>query len=143
MSRHEFRKIWMNELQVQETHLSTHGKQVIVPDSTHMIPFFRPDTVIVAIREVCETLRAQPPAILIRFAAPKKAAPSLSSRSPRCAGMQQGRVDGSCDGCYTILFQVGSFKPTVVLVMCDREAVKALGRGAGWLPTGWPFAGHT
>jgi hypothetical protein len=31
-----------------------------------------------------------------------------------------GRVDGSCDGCYTILFQVGSFKPTVVLVMCDR-----------------------
>ena len=58
----EFRKIWMNDLQVQEAHLSTRGKQVIVPDSTHMIPFFRPDAVITAIREVCEAVKAQPPA---------------------------------------------------------------------------------
>jgi pimeloyl-ACP methyl ester carboxylesterase len=58
----EFRKIWMNDLQVQEAHLSTRGKQVIVPDSTHMIPFFRPDTVTTAIREVCEAVKAQPAA---------------------------------------------------------------------------------
>jgi pimeloyl-ACP methyl ester carboxylesterase len=56
----DFRKIWMNDLQVQEAHLSTRGRQVIVPDSTHMIPLLRPDTVIAAIREVCEAVRAQP-----------------------------------------------------------------------------------
>jgi hypothetical protein len=65
-----------------------------------------------------------------------------------------GRVDGSCCGCYKISFRVGSVKPTVVLVMCDRravevmcdrEAVNALGKGAGWLPTGWfrSGRGHT
>jgi pimeloyl-ACP methyl ester carboxylesterase len=58
----EFRKIWMNDLQVQETHLSTRGKQVIVPDSTHMIPFLRPDTVVTAIREVCEAVKTPPSA---------------------------------------------------------------------------------
>ena len=57
----EFRKIWMNELQVEEARLSTDGKQVIVPDSTHMIPFFRPDTVIAAIREVCEAAKGRAP----------------------------------------------------------------------------------
>jgi len=56
----EFRKIWMNDLQVQEAHLSTRGKQVIVPDSTHMIPFERPEKVIAAIREVCEAVNTQP-----------------------------------------------------------------------------------
>jgi pimeloyl-ACP methyl ester carboxylesterase len=58
----EFLKIWMNDLQVQEAHLSTRGKQVIVPDSTHMIPFLRPDTVVTAIREVREAVKAQPAA---------------------------------------------------------------------------------
>jgi hypothetical protein len=56
----DFRKIWMNDLQVREARLSTHGKQVIVPDSTHMIPFFRPDSVIAAIREVCEAVEKPP-----------------------------------------------------------------------------------
>jgi pimeloyl-ACP methyl ester carboxylesterase len=56
----EFRKIWMNELQVKEAHLSTRGKQVIVPDSAHMIPFERPDTVVQAIREVCDAVKAAP-----------------------------------------------------------------------------------
>jgi pimeloyl-ACP methyl ester carboxylesterase len=56
----DFRKIWMNDLQVEEARLSTHGKQVIVADSTHMIPFFRPDTVIAAIREVCEAVKTPP-----------------------------------------------------------------------------------
>jgi pimeloyl-ACP methyl ester carboxylesterase len=49
--------LWINVLQVQETHLSTRGKQIIVPDSGHMIPFKRPDAVIGAIREVWNTVR--------------------------------------------------------------------------------------
>lgn len=42
----------MKQLQVQEAHLSTHGRQVVVPDSGHMIPFERPDAVVDAVREV-------------------------------------------------------------------------------------------
>ena len=49
----EFHDIWMKELQVKEAHLSTRGKQIIVPDSDHMIPFERPDAIVAAIREVC------------------------------------------------------------------------------------------
>ena len=48
----EFHEIWVKDLQVQEAHLSTRGKQVLVEDSTHMIPFERPDTVVSATREV-------------------------------------------------------------------------------------------
>jgi pimeloyl-ACP methyl ester carboxylesterase len=48
--------LWITVLQAQEAHLSTHGKQIIVPDSGHMIPFSRPDTVIEAIREVCDSV---------------------------------------------------------------------------------------
>jgi pimeloyl-ACP methyl ester carboxylesterase len=44
--------LWINVLQAQEAHLSSRGKQIIVPDSGHMIPFKRPDTVIDAIRDV-------------------------------------------------------------------------------------------
>ena len=63
-----------------------------------------------------------------------------------------GHVDGSRYGCYKILIRVGGFEPTVVLVtsdreavdvMCDRKTVDALGRGAGWLPSGWLSCGHT
>lgn len=55
----DFHKMWMNDLQVREAHLSTRGKQQIVADSTHMIPLERPDTVIAAIREVCDAVKAQ------------------------------------------------------------------------------------
>ena len=55
----DFRAIWMNELQVREARLSTAGKQVIVPDSDHMIPFERPDAVVAAIREVCAAAGAR------------------------------------------------------------------------------------
>jgi pimeloyl-ACP methyl ester carboxylesterase len=48
----DFLLIWRNDLQVREAHLSTRGRQIIVPDSDHMIPFERPDTVVSAIREV-------------------------------------------------------------------------------------------
>lgn len=56
----ELQRIWINDLQVQEMHLSTRGKRQIVQDSTHMIPFERPDTVIAAIREVCDEAKAGP-----------------------------------------------------------------------------------
>jgi hypothetical protein len=49
--------LWITDLQAQEAHLSTHGKQIIVPDSTQMIPFNRPDTVIDAIRDVCDEVK--------------------------------------------------------------------------------------
>ena len=54
----ELQRIWINELQVAEMHLSTRGKRQIVEDSTHLIPFERPDTVVAAIREVCEAVKA-------------------------------------------------------------------------------------
>ena len=46
------KKMWIDVLQVEEAHLSTRGKQIVVPDSGHMIPFERPDAVVSAIREV-------------------------------------------------------------------------------------------
>ena len=45
-------RLWVHELQSEEARLSTRGKQVLVPDSGHMIPFERPDAVVSAIREV-------------------------------------------------------------------------------------------
>jgi pimeloyl-ACP methyl ester carboxylesterase len=45
-------KVWIDELQVALVRLSTRGRQIIVPDSDHMIPFERPDAVVSAIREV-------------------------------------------------------------------------------------------
>lgn len=44
--------LWINALQRQEAGLSTRGKQIIVWDSGHMIPFRRPDAVVGAIHEV-------------------------------------------------------------------------------------------
>ena len=52
----DFHQMWVKDLQVQEAHLSSRGKQVLVEDSTHMIPFERPDTVVSATREVFEQL---------------------------------------------------------------------------------------
>jgi pimeloyl-ACP methyl ester carboxylesterase len=45
-------KVWIDELQGALVQLSTHGRQIVVPDSDHMIPFERPDAVVSAIREV-------------------------------------------------------------------------------------------
>lgn len=53
----EFHDIWLKDLQVKEAHLSTRGKQIIVPDSTHMIPFERPERVTAAIQEVWEAAK--------------------------------------------------------------------------------------
>jgi pimeloyl-ACP methyl ester carboxylesterase len=46
------RNLWINELQAQEARLSARGKQIVVPDSSHMIPYERPDAVVKAIHEV-------------------------------------------------------------------------------------------
>lgn len=46
------------EMQTEQTRLSTRGKQIIVPDSGHVIMFERPDAVISAIREVWTDARA-------------------------------------------------------------------------------------
>ena len=56
----EFRKTWISDLQVRQARLSTRGKQIVVPDSTHMIPMERPDIVVNAIREVCDAVKAGP-----------------------------------------------------------------------------------
>lgn len=56
----EFRKTWVNDLQVRQVRLSTRGKQIVVPDSMHMIPMERPDAVVNAIHEVCDAGKAGP-----------------------------------------------------------------------------------
>ena len=48
----DFPEVWVNDLQVQESQLSTRGKRIMVPDSDHMIPFERPDTIVAAVHEV-------------------------------------------------------------------------------------------
>jgi pimeloyl-ACP methyl ester carboxylesterase len=54
----DFHEVWVNDLQVKESQLSTRGKRVMVPDSDHMIPFERPDTIVSAIREVSAAANA-------------------------------------------------------------------------------------
>ncbi|MBZ5673197.1 MAG: alpha/beta hydrolase [Acidobacteriia bacterium] len=49
--------MWINVLQMEETHLSSRGKQIVVRDSGHIIPSERPDTVISAIHEVWMAVR--------------------------------------------------------------------------------------
>jgi pimeloyl-ACP methyl ester carboxylesterase len=50
-------RIW-TEMLAEEARLSTRGKQVIVSDSDHMIPFERPDAIVSGIHEVWTTVRA-------------------------------------------------------------------------------------
>jgi hypothetical protein len=54
-----YNKIWVNDLQMREAHLSSRGKRVLVPDSGHMIPLERPDAVISAVREVWSAASTQ------------------------------------------------------------------------------------
>lgn len=54
----DFHVLWVNDLQMREARLSTRGKRVMVPDSTHMIPFERPDTIVSAVREVCAAVNS-------------------------------------------------------------------------------------
>ena len=47
-----------HELQAEQARLSTQGKQIIVPDSGHVIMFERPEAVISAIHEVWTAAKA-------------------------------------------------------------------------------------
>ena len=48
------RRLWVEEIQAEMAQLSSRGKQVVVPDSGHMIPMERPDAVVDAILDVWE-----------------------------------------------------------------------------------------
>jgi hypothetical protein len=50
--------LWIHDLQAQQARLSTRGKQIVVPDSGHMIPYERPDAVISAVHEVWSAVHA-------------------------------------------------------------------------------------
>ena len=52
-----FQRVWLSELQSDLATLSTRGRQVVVADSSHMIPLLRPDTVVDAIDEVVRSAR--------------------------------------------------------------------------------------
>ena len=56
----DFHKQWVEDLQVREMHLSTRGKQIVVPDAGHQIHLDRPDVVIGAIREVYADVNTSP-----------------------------------------------------------------------------------
>jgi pimeloyl-ACP methyl ester carboxylesterase len=57
-------RLWAEEIQPELAKLSSQGKQIIVPDSGHMIPYERPDAVVSAIREVWTAAKASSPAPL-------------------------------------------------------------------------------
>jgi pimeloyl-ACP methyl ester carboxylesterase len=66
----DFHEVWVNDLQVKEAHLSTRGKRIMVPDSTHMIPFERPDSIVAAIHEVWAATNADKTAKASELATP-------------------------------------------------------------------------
>jgi pimeloyl-ACP methyl ester carboxylesterase len=48
----EYRRIWVDELQMRLARLSTRGKRIIVPDAGHDVPSERPGMIVNAIREL-------------------------------------------------------------------------------------------
>jgi hypothetical protein len=55
----DIQSIWINDLQFQLVHLSSQGKQIMVPDSDHMIPLERPDAIVSAVYEVCAKVNSK------------------------------------------------------------------------------------
>jgi pimeloyl-ACP methyl ester carboxylesterase len=53
----KIRNVWIYELQAEQARLSTRGKQIIIPDSGHVIMFERPATVVAAVREIWSEVR--------------------------------------------------------------------------------------
>ncbi len=51
--------MWINDFQVRLAHLSTRSRQIIVPDSGHMIPMEKPQIVISAVQEICAAVNAK------------------------------------------------------------------------------------
>lgn len=58
----ELQNIWINQLQVQLTELSTRSKRIMIADSDHMIPLERPEAVISAVRDVWSAAQSEPAA---------------------------------------------------------------------------------
>jgi len=54
----DFHDMWVKDLQVREARLSTQGKQIVVPDSDHIIPFEQPQSIIDATHEIIDAVRA-------------------------------------------------------------------------------------
>jgi pimeloyl-ACP methyl ester carboxylesterase len=54
-----FREAWLHQLQPSLRKLSRRGRQVVVPDSDHEIPYRRPEAVVRAIRSVWTEARNQ------------------------------------------------------------------------------------
>ncbi|HJP59757.1 MAG TPA: alpha/beta hydrolase [Gemmatimonadaceae bacterium] len=52
-----YEQVWMHEIQPKLARLSTHGRQVIVPNSGHDIPREAPEAVIAAVRDVLRAAR--------------------------------------------------------------------------------------
>jgi len=55
----KLRNLWINVLQVEESHLSTRGRQVVLKDSGHVVQFERPDAVVDAVREIWSEVKAR------------------------------------------------------------------------------------
>ncbi len=55
----DYHQMWINDLQPRLAHLSTRGKQIVVPDSGHMIPMEKPLIVVSAVREICATVNVK------------------------------------------------------------------------------------
>ena len=57
----ELQKRWIDGSKKLPELLSSRGKWVLVPDSTHMIPVERPDAIVSAVREVYDQVSSLPP----------------------------------------------------------------------------------
>jgi hypothetical protein len=55
----DLRNMWVDGQVRMAQHLSSHGKSIIVSDSTHMIPDERPDAIVSAVREIYEATRTR------------------------------------------------------------------------------------
>jgi len=53
-----WRTLWIDGLQAEMAHLSSRGKQIVVDNSGHGIPFDAPDAVVNAIQEICAVVHA-------------------------------------------------------------------------------------
>jgi len=52
----QFFAVWVGDLQPRLAHLSTRGRQIILPTSHHLIPFEQPQAVVNAVNDIVEDL---------------------------------------------------------------------------------------
>jgi pimeloyl-ACP methyl ester carboxylesterase len=50
-----YEQTWVNDLQLRLARLSKRGRRVVVADSSHDMPADRPDAIVTAVRELCDT----------------------------------------------------------------------------------------